>query len=110
MLADFWWGYLKEKDYLEPLGIKLKWILKKQDGIILWFYNILIVKTVADILNTVYHGRLRSPESICLYLQMEWAEGYPTVIALWRDLKKETKPFSETPGVCSFRQGTVSKI
>ena len=44
MLADFWWGYLKEKDYLEPLGIKLKWILKKQDGIILWFYNILIVK------------------------------------------------------------------
>ena len=75
MHAEFWWGYLKEKDYLEALGIKLKWILQKQDGNSLWFYNILIVKTMADILNTVCHGRLKSPESICLYLQMEWAKG-----------------------------------
>jgi hypothetical protein len=22
MLAEFWWGYLKEKDFLEALGIK----------------------------------------------------------------------------------------
>ena len=57
-------GYLKEKDYLEDLGIKLKWMLKKQDGSILRFYNILVVKTMADILNTVCRGRLRNPESI----------------------------------------------
>ena len=57
MHAEFWWGYLKEKDYMEATGVKLKWILKKWDGSILWFHKILTVKTVADILNTVYDGR-----------------------------------------------------
>jgi hypothetical protein len=30
------------------------------------FYGFIIVKSVADILNTVYHGRLRNPECMSL--------------------------------------------
>jgi hypothetical protein len=44
MYIGFWWGYLKERDYLKDLGVNgrmiLKWILNKWEleGVVGWMW------------------------------------------------------------------------